>query len=189
MVEGDQESGGGAVGLGRQVGVEAVLGQGDQGVPESGAVVTGVPGCPAGTGFPGRLVGDVGVGLWCGAGEGEEGGVEEGAVLGGAAAADPDPAGPVGVDREVSVQVRGAFLAVQRRFESAVDGVGVDHLDQVPTRPGQLGGVEALGVGEHELLPPAAGPLLGRQVLDGGDDHVGLGRGAGARHQGLAGCG
>ena len=42
MVEGDQESGGGAVGLGWELGVQGVLGGGDQGVPQAGAVVAGV---------------------------------------------------------------------------------------------------------------------------------------------------
>ncbi len=53
VVEGDQEPGGDGVGVGDPAGVEGVLGQGDQGVPEPGAVVSRVPGVPGVvTGFP-----------------------------------------------------------------------------------------------------------------------------------------
>ena len=92
VVEGDQEPGGGGVGVGDPVGVEGVLGEGDQGVPQAGAVVAGVAESAAGSaGLPVVAACEGG----CGSGEGEEGGCEEGAVLGRAAAADPDPTGPV----------------------------------------------------------------------------------------------
>ncbi len=42
VVEGDQEPGGDGVGVGDPVGVEGVLGEGDQGVPQAGAVVARV---------------------------------------------------------------------------------------------------------------------------------------------------
>jgi hypothetical protein len=51
--------------------------------------------------------------------------------------------------------VRGAFLSCQGGFEATVDGVGVDHLNQVPARLGQLGGVEVCGLAEQDLLPAA----------------------------------
>ena len=88
-----------------------------------------------------------------GSGEGEQGGGEEGAVLGRAAAADPDPTGPVRDDRQGPAQVGGAFLPLQRGLKAAVEAVGVDDLDQMPARLGQLGGVQGLGVAQHQLLP------------------------------------
>ena len=68
----------------------------------------------------------------------------------------------------------GAFLAFQCGFEPAVDGVGVDHLDQVPARLGELGGVEVAGLAEQDLLPAAPDQVTGRQVRHGSDDQVGL---------------
>ena len=138
MVEGDQEPGGGGVGLGDPVGVEGVLGEGDQGVPQAGAVVAGV--AELGAGFPGLRVDVAACGVGgCGSGEGEEGGGEEGAVLGRAAAADPDPTGPVRGDRQGPAQVGGAFLPLQRCFEAAVEAVGVD--DSTRCRPALVSSV------------------------------------------------
>ena len=158
LVEGDEQSGGGAVGLRRQAGVERVVGGGDQGVPEPGAVVAAVEAFLPGPQV-GRWVG-LRVGGWIGAGQGQECGQEEGAVLGRPAALQADSAGAVRADREVAGQVRGAFLAFQGGLEPAVDAVGVDHLDQVPPRPRELGGIEA-------SWPDAAAP----SPRDGGPGH------------------
>ena len=97
----------------------------------------------------------------CGAGQREQGGFEQGAVLGRAAAADPDSSGAVVADREVAVEVGGAFLTVQGGFEPAVHGVGVDDLDEVPAGPGEVGGVQGPGLAEQDLLPAASGPVTG----------------------------
>jgi hypothetical protein len=70
--------------------------------------------------------------------------------------------------------VGGAFLPRQLPFEPAVFGVGVDHVGQIPAGPAQIRGVQTLRVLEQGLF--AAGPdrLPRRQVLNGGDDDVGL---------------
>ncbi len=144
----------------------------DEGVPQAGAVVAGVAVLLPGL----RVLWSVWVGGGVGAGQRQQGGEEEGAVLGRAAAPDPDSAGPVGADREVAGQVGGAFLPLRAGFEPAVDGVGVDHRGQVPSRPGELGGIQARRLAEQDLLPPAADQVTGGQVLDGPDDDVGLSR-------------
>ena len=179
MVEGDEESGGGGVGLGWEVGVEGVLGGGDEGVPHAGAVVTGV-----GVGLPG-----LGVDGRVGGGEGQQRCLEQGTVLGRPAAADPDSAGPVLADREVPVEVGGAFLACEGGFEPAVDAVGVDHLDHMPAGAGEFGGVQVGRLADEDLLATAAYPVTGREVLDGTDDDLGLGRGHRPGQQGVAGPG
>ena len=127
VVEGDQEPGGGAVGLRRQVGVQGVLGGGDQGVPEPGAVVARV----AVSAVPGRLGSRAGSGQVRGS---------SAAIRRAPSSADPRPRSRTpparsAADGEVAVQVGGTFLTFQGGFEPAVDGVGVDHLDQVPARP------------------------------------------------------
>ena len=148
----------------------------DQGVPQLGAVVAG----------KGVLLTGLGVDDRVGAGEWHQGCFEEGAVLRGAAAADPDPTGPVVADREVAVEVSGSFLPLQRRFELSVDGVGVDDLDQVPAGPGELRGVQVRRLTEQHSLAAAADPVTRRQVIDGPDDDVGLHRRHGPGHQCVA---
>ena len=173
------EPGGDGVGVGDPVGVQGVLGERYEGVPDAGAVVAGVPAFLAG--FAGVLVDVVRAVGGSGSGQREERCFQQGAVLGGPAAPDPDPTGPVGDDRQAAVQMRGAFLTFQGGFEPAVGGVGVDDLDQMPARLSQLGGVQGAGVAEHQLLPPPAGPLPGRQIRHRSDDHVGLLRGHASR--------
>ncbi len=70
--------------------------------------------------------------------------------------------------------VGGAFLPVQLAFELAVFCVGVDHVDQVTSGAGEVGGVEAPRMLQQGLL--AAGTDRGprRQGLDRPDDHIGL---------------
>ena len=92
----------------------------------------------------------------CGCGERHERGFEEGAVLGGSAALDPDPAGSVGCDREVSAQVGGTFLAVQLPLELPVHRVGVDHLHQMAAGAGEVGGIEAPGMLEQGGFSPGS---------------------------------
>ena len=174
MVEGDQEPGGDGVGVGDPVGVQGVLGERYEGVPDAGAVVAGVP--AVSLRFAGVLVdvaarGAVG-GL--GSGEGEEGCLEEGAVLGGPAAADPDPTGPVGDDRQGAVRggrrvprVPGRLRACGRRRRGRRPRPGAGPPWPARWRSGW-------GVAEHQLLPPAAGPLPGRQIRHRRHDHVGL---------------
>ncbi len=70
----------------------------------------------------------------------------------------------------------GAFLPLQPGLQPPVDRVGVDDLDQVPSGPGELGGVEVAGLADHQLLPAAAGPVPRRQLGDRLHDEVGLGR-------------
>ncbi len=89
-------------------------------------------------------------------------------------APDPDSAGAVLADGEVAGQVRGTLLTLQLRFEAAVDGVGVDHLGQVPSGPGEVGGIQAPGLTQQDLLPAAPDQVTGRQVGDGPDDDIGL---------------
>ena len=151
VVEGDQEPGRGAVGVRDAVGVQGVLGGGDQGVPQASPVVARIPHHLA---LVARLV----IGGRLRAGEREEGGCEEGAVLGRAAAADPDPTGAVGGDREVAVEVRGAFLTLQGGLEPPVDGVGVDDLDDVSPGPGEVGGVQMRGLGDQDPLAATPDP-------------------------------
>ena len=129
---GDRDPGSGAVGLGRELGVQGVLGGLDQGVPQPGAVVAGVA-----FGLAGRVVGVQGR---CGLGLGQQGGEEDLAVLGRSAALDPDPAASVvGTTERNRSQVRGAFLAVQGGLGGAFGAVGVDHRGEVPAGPDQLG--------------------------------------------------
>ncbi len=109
-----------------------------------------------------------------GTGQRQQRGEEECSVLDGPVAPDPDSAGPVLADGQVAVQVRGTLLTLQLRFESAVDGVGVDHLGQMTPGPGQLGGIQAPGLTQQHLLPAPADQVTGRQVADGPDDDVGL---------------
>ncbi len=151
--DGDRDPGAGAVGVGGQVGGQGVLGQADQGVPESGAVVARVPWPWAVRAVAGGRVG------WrprdrCG--EREEGGLEGGGVLEGAAAAEAYAAGAVLGDREVAAQVRGPVGAVEGFLGVAVGAVGVDHLEEVAGGPGQVGGVEPAGRLEQHRLPAFA---------------------------------
>ena len=147
--------------------------------PWSRGSATCVRGSPVPGSVPGLLAGSVsgrcGVGGGCGAGERHEGCFDQCSVLGGAAAGDPDPTGPVVGDREVSVQVRGSFLTLQGGLESAVHGVGVDDLDQMPAGFGELGGVQRRRVADHQPLAAASGPVLRRQVGHRTHHHVGLG--------------
>ena len=64
----------------------------------------------------------------------------------------------------------------QLGFESAVDGVGVDDLGDVPAGFGELGGVEVTGLADQDLLPATPHQVSGRQVCNGADDDVCLGR-------------
>ena len=57
--------------------------------------------------------------------------------------------------------MRGAFLTFEGGFEPAVDGVGVDDLDQMPAGPGELGGVEVSGLADQDLLPAAPDQVTG----------------------------
>ena len=166
MVEGDQESGGGGVGVGDPVGVDRVVGHGEQGVPEPGAVVPRIADHGA------SVLVDGG----CRAGQREQGGFEQGAVLGRAAASDPDSSGAVVADGEVAVEVGGSFLTLQGGLEPAVHGVGVDDLGEVSPGPGEVGGVQGPGLAEQDLLPAASDPVTGREVLHGTDDDLGLRR-------------
>jgi hypothetical protein len=171
-IHGEGEPGGGAVGLRWQVGVQAVSGQADQGVPHPGPVVARVV-----DQVPVFVAVFVAVFVVDGRGRGrqrQEGGGEEGAVLGGASALQTDPARAVGGDGQEPVVVGGAFLARQLSLQLPVGGVGVDHVHQVPPGPGQLTGVQRPGVVEQG--PFAAGPdrLPRRQRCDGGHDHLGL---------------
>src|SRR3954447_4899289 len=75
VVEGDEQAGGDGVGVGDPVGVQGVLGERYEGVPDAGAVVAGVPALLAG--FAGVLVDGEG-GL--GSGQRQERCLEEGAV-------------------------------------------------------------------------------------------------------------
>ena len=180
---------------GSQLGGQGVLGQGDEGVPAAGAGLPRIPPRRAGlsrrAGFAGLLVHlvDPVLGSGFGSGEGEERGLEEGTVLGRPAAADPDPTGPVLADGQVAVEVGGAFLPLQPGLQPPVDRVGVDDLDQVPTGPGQLGGVEVGRLADHQPLAAAAGPVPRRQLGHRGDDQVGLARGHRPGHQRLPGPG
>jgi hypothetical protein len=70
--------------------------------------------------------------------------------------------------------VGGAFLQVQLALELPVRRVGVDHMHQVPTRPREVGGVEAPGMVEECLLAAGSDRRSGREAVDGLDDHVGL---------------
>src|SRR5207244_4250693 len=157
--DGDGESGGCAVGLGWQVGVQGTLGGGHQRVPHPGTGVAGIVHQPPAV-VPVVvlvvLVVLVGGALecGCGCGEGEEGCFEQGAGLGGPSALDPDPTGAVEGDREEPGVVGGAFLAVKLPFEGPVRGVGVDHVDQVTAGAGQVGGVEVPRVLHHHGLTP-----------------------------------
>ncbi len=99
---------------------------------------------------------------------------QECAVLGGPVAPDPDSAGPVLADGQVAGEVGGTFLTLELCFEPAVDGVGVDHLGQMPSGPGELGGIQAPRLTQQDLLPAPADQVTGRQVGDGPDDDVGL---------------
>ena len=150
VVDGDQEPGGGAVGLRRQVGVQGVLGGGHQGVPEPGAVVARVAVGPPRS--PGRS----------GAGSGQVSG-SSAAISRAPSSAEPrprrrTPPARSAADGEVAVQVGGTFLTLQCGFEPAVDGVGVDHLGQVPAGLGELGGVEPSGLADAAPSPRGAGP-------------------------------
>ena len=145
---------------------ERVVGGGDQGVPEPGAVVAGVEVLLPGPRV-GRLGRGSGRGLDSGQVERQQRGHQQGAVLGRPAALQADAAGAVLADREVAVQVGGAFLTFQLGLEAAVDGVGVDDLDQVPPGSGELGGVEVSGLADQDLLAAAADQVTGRQVVDG----------------------
>ena len=49
----------------------------------------------------------------------------------------------------------GAFLPVQLPFELPIHGVGVDHMHQMASSPGEVGGIEAPGMLEQGLLTPA----------------------------------
>ncbi len=89
---------------------------------------------------------------------------------------------------EVPVQVGGPFLALELGFEPAVDGVGVDDLGDVPAGFGELGGVQVTGLADQDLLPAAPDQVTGRQVCDGADDDVGLGRRYGPGQQRVAGA-
>ena len=151
---GDHESGWGAVGVGWQVGVQGVLSGLRPGRPTSGRRR------PAGRGPAPRPVVFVDGGCRCG--QGHERGFEEGAVLGRSAALHADSAGSVGCDREVSAQVRGTFLPVQLTFELPVRGVGVDHMHQMASRPGEVGGVEA-----PRMLEQGRSPRVRTAVPDG----------------------
>ncbi len=91
----------------------------------------------------------------CGCGQRHERGFEEGAVLGGSAALDADSAGAVADDGEVSAQVGGAFFAVQLPFELPIHGVGVDHMHQMASSAGEVGGIEAPGMLEQGGFTPA----------------------------------
>lgn len=139
-----------ALGVGDGVGVQGALGDADQGVPESGAVVAGVvgPTCAAES-----AVVLVDRGLW--AGEREERRLEQSAVLEGAAALEADAAGAVVGDRQVSVGMGCAVLAVELGLELPVDPVGVDHRQEVAAGLGELGGVQRAGVGQQRGLCPA----------------------------------
>ena len=134
-----------------------------------------------------RRVGGVECGV--GAGQRQQCGDQEGAVLGRAAAPEADSAGPVFGDGEVAVQVGGTFLTFQCGFEPAVDGVGVDHLGQVPPGLGELGGIQPSGLGHEHLLAAAPHQVTGRQVLDRSDDDVGLHRETRSRPAALASSG
>jgi hypothetical protein len=113
------------------------------------------------------------VGQRCG--ERDQRGVDQGGVLGAAAPFDPGAAGAVVVDAEEPVEVGGAFFAVELSFLTPGVAVGVDGGDQVGAELAQVGGVEALGLGEHRL--DAAGPDLGvaGEAVDGAFDDLGLG--------------
>ena len=87
------------------------------------------------------------------AGEREEGGCEQGAVLGRAAAADPDPTGPVGGDGEVPVEVGGAFLTLQGGLSRRSVVSGSTTSGDVPPGPGEVGGVQMRGLGDQDPLP------------------------------------
>ena len=86
----------------------------------------------------------------------EQGGAEPGAVLGGAAALEPDPADAVLGDGQEPAQVGGAVFAVQRAFGLAFGAFGVDDLGQVPSGPGQVGGVDPPGSSNSTCSPRVA---------------------------------
>ncbi len=86
------------------------------------------------------------------------------------------------------MQVGGSLFALQLGFESAVDGVGVDDLGDVPAGFGEVGGVEVTGLADQDLLRAAADQVTRRQVCDGASDDVGLGRRDGAGQQSVAGA-
>ncbi len=180
VVEGDQESGGGGVGVwGDPVGVEGVLGEGDQGVPEAGAVVAGVP--ELGAGFAGLRRRRC---LWCRRVAGRVRG-RRAAVRRAPSSAVPrprirtPPARSATIDRDRPRWAARSSRRSSAASSAAVEAVGVDDLaDQVADPPSilasELGGVQGLGVAQHQLLPPPAGPVPGWEVLDRRHDHVGL---------------
>ena len=136
------------MGVGWQVGVQGVLRGLDQGVPHPGTGIARVA-----DQLPVEPV--VFVDRGCRCGERHERGFEEGAVLGRSAALDADAAGSVARDREVSAQVRGTFFAVQLPFELPIHRVGVDHMDQMASGAGEVGGIEAPRMLEQGGFTPA----------------------------------
>ena len=110
----------------------------------------------------------------CGFGQGEQGGADHLAVLGRAVAPEPDAAGAVADHGQEPLQVRGAFLAVQRGLGGALGTVGVDHRGEVPAGPDQLGRGQGSGLLEQDLLGLGTQRRVGGQRVDRLADDPGL---------------
>ena len=156
VVEGDQEPGGGAVGVGDGVGVQGVLGDWTRAshsrAPWSRGSRTGAVPCrrSRGRGRVGRRRRRVG-----------QVNGSRAALSRAPSSAEPrplirtPPAPSSVIDRYRSVWAARSSRS-SAASSRAVDAVGVDDCDQVPAGAGQVGGVQPGGVADQDLLRPPA---------------------------------
>jgi hypothetical protein len=146
------------MGLGKHVGARKPVARADEGVPQPGAVVSGIPAVVGAVGDPARADA-VGGNATAGAGLGGLGCrqrpqhlLDQRRVLDGAPSGQPNAADAVLGDREVPAEVGGALLAAQRPLVAAFGAVGVEPLEHVRAGTGQLGGITRRGLVDQDAL-------------------------------------
>ena len=166
----------------------------DQGVPEPGAGLAGVPAVvgavarPRSRGWTGsrrgsrrRRPGCCGGGLGCG--QREQHGLHPGGVLDGPAAGEPDPAEAVLAQAQEPAVVRGPLLAVEGLFVTPVGAVRVEALQDPAAGRARSVASEPAGLLQQQPFRGGAQPGVDRQPVHRGHHHFGLRPGDPARPQ------